>query len=315
MIRQAAFEGMNGNEQKMLKGALHCHTTRSDGKSTPEEVIAQHAAAGYDFLAITDHRNYNYSDFGDHSITIIPGMEQDRNFISEREGDWCSHCFHSVCLGPADQERNGYRQDERPEGGYVKNQAEFQQVLDEVHRRGNITFLCHPRWSCLFPRDFDRLEGIWAMELWNTGCVMDDDIDRDNGDYWDEMLMQGKRWAGVAVDDGHCPDQNCKGWVRVNSGNDTDAILSALQRGAFYSSCGPEIYDFYVDDDRCAHIACSPCVHAQFYTGIQHCIMVRPEAGDTLESARNHVNSHAGYVRCVVTDREGRKAWTNPVFL
>lgn len=33
--RQAAFI----NPGKMLKGALHCHTTRSDGAGTPEEVI------------------------------------------------------------------------------------------------------------------------------------------------------------------------------------------------------------------------------------------------------------------------------------
>ena len=35
MTRQAAFE----NARRHLKGALHCHTTRSDGKGTPEEVI------------------------------------------------------------------------------------------------------------------------------------------------------------------------------------------------------------------------------------------------------------------------------------
>ena len=34
MIRQAAFL----EKRKMLKGGLHCHTTRSDGKGTPEEV-------------------------------------------------------------------------------------------------------------------------------------------------------------------------------------------------------------------------------------------------------------------------------------
>ena len=38
MIRQAAF----GERKKLLKGALHCHTTRSDGEMTPEETIAMH---------------------------------------------------------------------------------------------------------------------------------------------------------------------------------------------------------------------------------------------------------------------------------
>lgn len=33
MLRQAAFEGENA----LLKGGLHCHTTRSDGKGTPRK--------------------------------------------------------------------------------------------------------------------------------------------------------------------------------------------------------------------------------------------------------------------------------------
>ena len=74
MKRQAAFEN-TGN--KMLKGALHCHTTRSDGRGTPEEVIAKHADHGYDFMALTDHRIYNKKNFGDRPMTILPGVELD----------------------------------------------------------------------------------------------------------------------------------------------------------------------------------------------------------------------------------------------
>ena len=52
MQRQQAFTGT----EKPLKGGLHCHTTRSDGQETPEEVIRMHEEHGYDFLSITDHR-------------------------------------------------------------------------------------------------------------------------------------------------------------------------------------------------------------------------------------------------------------------
>ena len=37
MKQQQAFAG----SEKMLKGGLHCHTTRSDGRGTPEEVIRE----------------------------------------------------------------------------------------------------------------------------------------------------------------------------------------------------------------------------------------------------------------------------------
>ena len=38
-----------------LKGALHAHTTWSDGELTIEECIEQHLELGFDFVALTDH--------------------------------------------------------------------------------------------------------------------------------------------------------------------------------------------------------------------------------------------------------------------
>ena len=77
IIRQQAFID-KGN--KMLKGGLHCHTTRSDGAGAPDEVIRLHVQNGYDFLAITDHRQYNFQNFApEQDIVIVPGMEIDRN--------------------------------------------------------------------------------------------------------------------------------------------------------------------------------------------------------------------------------------------
>lgn len=40
-----------------LKGNLHAHTLFSDGVKSPDEVIAEYEARGYDFLAITDHED------------------------------------------------------------------------------------------------------------------------------------------------------------------------------------------------------------------------------------------------------------------
>jgi hypothetical protein len=40
------------------KGNLHAHTNRSDGDSSPEDVIAWYRRSGYAFLAITDHNRF-----------------------------------------------------------------------------------------------------------------------------------------------------------------------------------------------------------------------------------------------------------------
>ena len=94
----------------------------------------------------------------------------------------------------------------------------------------------------------------------NSGCAIEDGVDT-NAAYWDELLAQGKRIWGVATDDGHAVYQHCKGWVMVNSENNVSAILDALKEGKFYSSCGPEIYDFYVDGDKVI-LECSPVSNA-----------------------------------------------------
>lgn len=39
----------------MLKGALHIHTTCSDGLLTPEETLRVYRDLGFDFVALTDH--------------------------------------------------------------------------------------------------------------------------------------------------------------------------------------------------------------------------------------------------------------------
>ena len=40
---------------RFYRGNLHTHSTRSDGRLEPEEVIGRYKEQGYDFLALTDH--------------------------------------------------------------------------------------------------------------------------------------------------------------------------------------------------------------------------------------------------------------------
>ncbi len=304
MKQQQAFT----EKRKMLKGGLHCHTRRSDGAGTPEEVIRYHYDHGYDFLALTDHRFYNYTNFAPEvPITIIPGMEFDNTF----EGGQGFRCFHTVCIGPAKEDGNGFDQDERVSSGTAKDQYEYQPYLDEIHAKNNLTIYCHPEWSSTPARYFENQKGNFAMEIWNSGCVIEDDMDADAA-YWDEILGQGKKIYGVATDDGHAMNQHCVGWVMVNAENNISSILEALKDGKFYSSCGPEIYDFYVEDGK-AVVECSPACKVRFHCDM-HPTRIARSADGTLTHAELGVNGYK-YIRAVVIDKEGRYAWTNPIFL
>ena len=306
MIQQQAFQG----DGKMLKGGLHCHTTRSDGAGSPEEVIRCHYQHGYDFLALTDHRNYNYKNFApDVPITIIPGMEMDSAF----ENNQGFRCFHVVCLGPAKEDGNGYEQDQRPPSFKARNQEEFQPCLDSIHANNNLSIYCHPEWSSTPARYFENLKGNFAMESWNSGCVMDNDMDMDAA-YWDEILGQGKKIYGVATDDGHQMAHHGLGWVMVRAENNINAILNALKNGAFYSSCGPEIYNFYIDNKK-AVLECSPAAKVRFHCDCHPTRVIKADT-EMLTHVEFPLNpDDFKYIRATVIDKNNKYAWTNPIFL
>ncbi|MBQ9930147.1 MAG: CehA/McbA family metallohydrolase [Oscillospiraceae bacterium] len=310
MIQQAAFIGKN----KMLKGALHCHTTRSDGRVTPEDVMKMHKENGYDFLALTDHRIYNMKNFAPElGLTIIPGMEFDNIGLPAAHG---SRCFHTVCLGPTKEDGNGFDHDQVFESANVPDQESYQPYLDDIHAKNNLTIYCHPEWSGTPPRYFDKMKGNFAMEIWNTGCVQDNNMDMD-ALYWDDLLGRGIRLFGVAVDDGHAAHAHCKGWVMVNAENNVNSILNALKNGAFYSSCGPEIYDFYVKDGHCV-IECSPVKKLRVHSDCHPTKVWHDPEGKLLTYAAFDIESHNqdyGYVRMSIMDENGNYAWTNPIFL
>lgn len=304
-IRQSAFS-RNGS---FLKGALHCHTTRSDGVGDPGDVIRMHYEHGYDFMALTDHNIFNRINYADVPMTILSGLERNMElpgFTVDRP-----HCVHIVGLGdPADS--NGPAQDEViPQYGRFEDPSSAQGMIDEMHRWGLKTFYCHPEWSCTTYQEYRCLQGNFGVELWNSGCVLENDLDTDNGHYWDEALDEGRQVWGVAVDDGHAMDQHCHGWVMVRAENTPSDILQALDEGAFYASCGPEIHDFYVEDNM-AYIDCSEAVSVCFHSLRSP---LRKTAGEHITHADCGIPAGLRYIRAVVTDAAGHRAWTNPIFL
>lgn len=310
MQQQLAF----AKKHKMLKGGLHCHTTRSDGEDSPEKVIRYHYENGYDFLALTDHRIYNYQNFAPEvPITILPGIEFDTHYF--KLDGFGNHTFHTVAVGPLKEDGNGFDQDESMVSATVTGQEEYQPYLDTFHQKKNLTILCHPEWSCTPPRLFEKLQGDFAMEIWNSGSVKYDDMDMD-APYWDEILGQGKRVFGVAADDGHYMDEHCLGWVMVNAENKVSSILEALEKGAFYSSCGPEIYNFYVENET-AYIDCSPVASVRLHSAGYPTVVTRDSNGNMTHAdfpLMKPWKTTYRYVRMSVIDKEGRRAWTNPIF-
>jgi len=306
-IQQAAF----AKGKPFLKGALHCHTTRSDGAGTPQEVIRLHHENGYQFMALTDHNVLNHLNFCPNvPMTMLSGIERDIRLPGRAQDK--PHTVHVVGLGVPNDPAAPGQDVHPPHAGSAENGADAQPMIDEMHRWHMKTIYAHPEWSGTTYRDFGSLRGNMAMEIWNTGCVLENNLDA-NAAYWDEALDDGQQLWGVATDDGHPLAHHCKGWVMVAADNDPASILEALEKGEFYSSCGPDIYDFYIEDGM-AHIECSPAASVHFIS-LRYPLPCLRSPDGSLTHACCRLPEGLRYIRICITDLEGRRAWTNPIFL
>ena len=99
----------------------------------------------------------------------------------------------------------------------------------------------------------------------------------------------------------------------VNAENNVNAILKALEDGAFYFSTGPEIYDFYVKDGK-AVVECSPAAMIRLHSDCHPTRLCQDPEGKPVTRAEFDVSDY-DYIRITVIDEQGRHAWTNPIFL
>jgi hypothetical protein len=174
--------------------------------------------------------------------------------------------------------------------------------------------LAHPYWCYLDFSDAARVEGCFAMEIFNALCRLEGNS--DSLAYWDYLLRRGRRIYGVAVDDHHSLGGDfAGGWVCVKADELTSgAILESLLSGNFYSSTGPEILDFGIEGGK-AYVRCAPAASVTFMAFGPDCwpmLNTRPK-GPT-DFSEYELTGRERYIRAEVTGFDGNRAWTNPVF-
>ena len=64
------------HDKHFYKANLHCHSTVSDGKFTPEELKQVYMAQGYSIIAYTDHEILiSHNDLSDDNFLALNGYE------------------------------------------------------------------------------------------------------------------------------------------------------------------------------------------------------------------------------------------------
>lgn len=305
-------ELLGGGGRRFFRGNLHCHSDRSDGHWPPDDVVAAYREAGYDFIVLSDHFEARYGwrvtdtrRLRDERFTTILGAELSSGPWDERG------CYWVVAVGlPADFPP--------PAAG------EHAAAIARARASGAFVTLLHPGLNNLPLAACDALPAfaaVHAVEIYNHAMAGGAAADRANGAYLlDGLLEEGRRLLLTAGDDAHFgrTDDRFGGWVEVAADRlEPDALVEALKTGCYFSTQGPALLELLVEGGR-LHVRTSG-VHAIGLTGGGDRWLSGTErvsqGGATITEAEFDLTPFRGaYCRVVAIDREGKRAWSNPIW-
>jgi hypothetical protein len=303
---------------RWYRACLHAHTTNSDGLMPPEALVRHYRSAGFDALAITDH--WHVTDLAAHSTAdflVLPGIE----YNPRGPGVGRLRFFHVVGIGVQTA---------------VADANAPPAFVEAIHAQGGVAIVAHPSWTGLEGSEVASATGADAVEVWNAGCEIE--VARgDSSPQWDWTLAHGAALGGLAADDSHYPGfDSAFAWVALRLPELTrDHVIAALRNRCYYASTGPALHAVAVEGDvvrvtcspaRAIHVLGPPIVGSGLRAGrmgnAHQAERLRAEDswaegaldGDGLTGGVFHLPPYAPWLRVVVEDRAGHRAWSNPLW-
>lgn len=292
-----------------LKGNIHSHSIFSDGNLTPEMMKEAYKHHGYDFLAVTDHDTYTDTRMlTDDKFTMIQGFELWGNASNDKD-------IHVHFLW--DDKIDGIEPGQKihlPK----RTGKECLALSYKLREKGCYVMLNHPHWSMLTSPEIEDENPYDAVEIINYGTEWLENTG-DGSVFWSEMLYRGCRLWNGGGDDNHnhyeldsMYSDSFGGFTVVKAADrSAKSIMEAMKKGSFYTSTGPSIYDFYVEDDE-IHVVCSPCERI-FISG--HGRPYQRKLGRHVTEFVTKLKGPEKLVRAECMDAAGRSAYTNPIYL
>ena len=307
------FEPVDFSAGRWLKGNTHTHTLESDGDSPPDTVAAWYKRHGYNFLVLSDHNVWvdpaRFAYLFDSTYMLIPGEE-----LTTRFGQKPVHVNGLNIPGVIPPET-----DSTLLGTVQKN-------VDAVRRAEGVPHINHPNFGWAISEDvLWKVNNDKLVEIHNGHPLVHNEGGGDSPGMemvWDYLLTKGKRIYGIAVDDAHhfkgefAADRANpgRGWVVVRAGRlDPREIMTSLEAGRFYASSGVELDSLSVTS-RQMLIAIKRRGDFKFTTefiGRDGAVLRKTGANPAVY----RLKGGESYVRAVVTNSGGEKAWIQPVFV
>lgn len=332
------------------RGNTHTHSLNSDGNVAPDDVVRWYREHGYQFVVMTEHEYITdvaplQAIFGaNEQFLVMQGQEITQSVRDPKhpDGERQAHVNainSNRLIIPMTSE--GVKSALSPRVYTVSEKVSIAETyarnLGQIREAGGVGQVNHPnfRWSVRM-EDMLDLPDNTLFELWNGQLEINNLGGTDDAGnkslsteaLWDALLSRGKRLWGVAVDDSHGfknlsePNGAMPGqaWVVVRADRlAPDMIAAALAKGDFYSSTGVALDDLTANEKEISikiknTVRPGVVANARFVTRfIGRDGRVLAEITGT--QPKYAIRGDEGYVRAAIMDSNGRRAWTQPVYL
>ena len=168
----------------------------------------------------------------------------------------------------------------------------------------------HPHHSFLSHEDIVSRGPIHAVEIFNgiADCV-------DKGDSWyvaDLLFQRQQHYLITAADDAHFESFRRDfglGWIWVKSEElSPEALMAAMKAGSYYASTGPTIEGVTIIPPDTVEVQCSPVSRIMMIGANGESKGVE---GEGITEGRMTRNWPSPWMRVIIRDDHGRRAWTN----
>lgn len=323
--------------KKQYKANMHCHSTHSDGKLTPDVLKEIYKNNGYSVLAITDHCvPKSHAELTDDYFLMLTGYEA--YIRPDAKGTYNGYApevhLNLFAKDPHNETLICYNR------GYTKyipaeKHAELCRAGDERQREFTVEYINefintaidngylvaynHPFWSMDEEARILSYKNLLSLELYNTGSYIANNIENAEMLY-DVMLRHGMHIGCHAGDDNHnskpldSPYSDSFGFYTMILADTLDysSIIEALEKKDFYASSGPRINEIRVTDDaergKLVKVECSPTNKIFMFFGSKSPRHIRLPKGECAESFEFTLPQDAKYLRISVYDEEGNVA-------
>lgn len=322
---------------RFYKANLHCHTTISDGKQTPEQVKEFFKSRGYSAVCYTDHEVLvGHEDLCDEDFIALHGYEV---AIKKDEGGHTGlfmPVYHFNIIAKTQSQRympRFYRDNPSCAGDsrrwihevgvYDKTGDDYidhteynidwiNEYLAGVKAGGYLITYNHPMWSMQSALDYAGLQNIHAIEAINGGCIV---LNDNTAMHYEVLLRQGLRIVPVGGDDNHAEAGCGLGWTMIKAPALTyEALIESYEKGYCYASEGPEIHSLIIEDGK-IKIKTSEAAAITLFADSRYVRTKRSRTETYTEAEFDYVPEKFGkFFRLEVRDAAGYKAFSNAYY-